>query len=74
MERRANEFLELSGRLYEENKKKWKTLFKDFDEDVYNDTILKVYDNLLDGVDTEGDLNGYWFKSFKNNLKRRSSS
>lgn len=70
MERRANEFLELSGRLYEENKRKWKTLFKDFDEDVYNDTILKVYDNLLDGVDTEGDLNGYWFKSFKNNLKR----
>lgn len=70
MLKKANEFLELSGRLYESNKIKWKKMFPTFDEDVYNDTILKVYDAILKGEDTESDLNGYWFKSFKNNLNR----
>ena len=70
MEKRAKEFLELSGRLYTTNKEKWKKMVDGFDEDIYNDTILKVYDNILKGADTQGDLNGYWFKSFKNNLNR----
>ena len=70
MEKRAKEFLELSGRLYTTNKEKWKKMVDGFDEDVYNDTILKVYDSILKGADTQGDLNGYWFKSFKNNLNR----
>ena len=70
MEKRAREFLELSGRLYEANKNKWKKMVNDFDEDVYNDTILKVYDSILKGEDIEGDLVGYWFKSFKTNIKR----
>ena len=42
----------------------------DFDEDIYNDTILKCYESILKGADTGGDLQGYWFKSFKNNLNR----
>ena len=70
MEKRAKEFLELSGRLYTTNKEKWKKMVDGFDEDIYNDTILKVYDSIVKGADTQGDLNGYWFKSFKNNLNR----
>ena len=70
MEKRAREFLELSGRMYEANKNKWKNMVDDFNEDVYNDTILKVYDSILKGEDIECDLVGYWFKSFKTNIKR----
>lgn len=70
MEKRANEFLVLSGQMYEENKRKWRNLVEGFNEDVYNDTILKVYEHILNGEDTGGDLIGYWFKSFKNNLNR----
>ena len=70
MEKRAKEFLELSGKLYTTNKNKWKTMVDGFDEDVYNDTIIKVYESILKGADTQGDLVGYWFKSFKNNLNR----
>lgn len=70
MEKRAKEFLELSGRLYEQNRIKWKTMVDGFDEDIYNDTIIKCYDSILKGADTEGDLVGYWYKSFKTNIKR----
>lgn len=71
MEKRAKEFLDLSGRLYEENKSKWKKMIGSFDEDVYNDTILKVYEAILKGEDTEGDMVGYWYRSFKNNMVRQ---
>ena len=70
MEKRANEFLKLSGELYEGNKQKWRAMFENFDEDVYNDTIIKVYEHILSGEDTEGDLLGYWYKAFQNNLKQ----
>lgn len=73
MERKAQEFLTLSGELYEENKRKWKNLVPNFDEDVYNDSIIKVYDAILKGEDTEGDVLAYWFKAFKNNLNRKKS-
>ena len=37
----AEQFLELSGKLYQQNKVKWKSLLKkidlSFDEDIYND-------------------------------------
>lgn len=69
MEKRAKEFLELSGRLYEENKRKWKVE----DEDIYQDTIIKVYDAILKGEDTDGDIVGYWYRSYKNNIKREKS-
>jgi hypothetical protein len=70
MEKRAKEFLEMSGRLYTANKEKWGKILGSIDEDIYNDTILKVYDNILKGADTGGDLQGYWFKAYKNNLNR----
>ena len=69
MEKRAKEFLELTSRLYEENKRKWKVV----DEDIYQDTIIKVYDAILKGEDTDGDIVGYWYRSYKNNLKREKS-
>lgn len=73
MEKRAKEFLDLAGKLYEQNKRKWSNIVEDFDEDVYSDTIIKVYDSILKGADTEGDLKGYWFKSFKNNIIKKQS-
>lgn len=73
MEKRAKEFLDLAGKLYEQNKRKWSNIVEDFDEDVYSDTIIKVYDSILKGADTEGDLQGYWFKSFKNNIIKKQS-
>lgn len=70
MKKRADEFLILSGELYEQNKRKWKSLVEVFDEDIYNDSIVKTYEAILKGEDTEGDVIAYWFKVFKNNLKR----
>jgi hypothetical protein len=70
----ANNFLELSGKLYEKNKVKWKSLLKKvgltFDEDIYNDTIIKVYEQLLENEYIPEDVNAYWYKSFLNNIKR----
>lgn len=73
MEKRANEFLRLSGEYYEVNKFKWRLMVDGFDEDIYNDTIIKVYDSILRGADTEGDLLGYWFRAFKNNINKKNS-
>lgn len=70
MYKKAVEFLKISGELYETNKIRWKKLVNDFDEDVYNETIVKVYDAILRGEDTDTDIVAYWFSSFKNNLKR----
>lgn len=71
MLKRAEEFLKLSGEHYVRNKKKWSSTVEGFDEDIYNDTIIKVYDNILKGADTDGDLMGYWYRSFVNNIKRK---
>ena len=74
MERRAREFLNLSATLYDTNKKKWKKMLENmglqFDEDVYSDSILKVYDAIMKGEDIEGDMVGYWYRCFLNNIKR----
>lgn len=70
MEKRAKEFMDLAGKMYEQNKRKWSNIVEDFDEDIYSDTIVKVYESILKGADTNGDLQGYWFKSFKNNLNK----
>ena len=73
-EQSAQNFLELSGKLYQQNKVKWKNLLKKvgltFDEDTYNDTIIKVYDHLMKNEYIPDDIVGYWYKSFLNNLKR----
>lgn len=73
MEKAAKEFLEQSGRLYETNKKKWSKNLKDkgydFDEDIYNDSIIKTYDAILK-KEVDGDYIGYWYQTFLNNTKR----
>lgn len=78
MEKRAREFLELSGIHYEEYRKKWKSQLKKlnlkWDDDIYNETIVSVYesineDEVMDGAD-DSILLGYWYRSFINNLKR----
>lgn len=70
---KANEFLNYSGEHYEENKKKWSTRLKkqglSFSEDIYNDTIIKVYDHINKGEYT-GDIESYWYQSFLTNTKR----
>lgn len=77
MEQRARNFLNLTSRYYEKNKVKWNGLLRSvglvFDEDVYNDTIIKVYDKLMNEEDletTEDEVIAYWYQSFVNNIKR----
>lgn len=77
METRAREFLDLSARMYEQNKDKWEHLLKSiglsFDEDIYNDTIIKIYDKLVNEEDiekTEDEIIAYWYQSFVTNIKR----
>lgn len=76
MEKRAREFLDLTATLYEKNKVKWTGLLKSvglvFNEDVYNDTIIKVYEKVItDDIDkTDDELIAYWYQSFVNNIKR----
>lgn len=44
-----------------------------FDEDIYNDTIIKIYEKLLSEEDletTEDEVMAYWYRSFVNNIKR----
>ena len=69
---RAAEFLAYSGEHYEENKKKWTTRLKkqglSFSEDIFQDTILKVYAHIEEYKGT--DIDGYWYKSFLQNTRR----
>lgn len=73
----ARKYLNLANDKYLDYLKKWRTHIQekgyDWDEDVYSDTILKVYDNILkNGIkdDSEEGLSNYWFKSFIVNIKR----
>lgn len=77
MEKRAKEFLAIAERHYNENREKWDSLLSSigmsFDEDVYNDTILRVYDKMLNDEDittTEDEVMAYWYKSFVTNMRR----
>lgn len=67
-------FLQESGKLYEGNKRKWKLILKNkgiaFNEDIYNDSIVKTYDAILKREIDDGDYVGYWFRCFFNNSKR----
>lgn len=76
-ETQARKYLNLANDKYLDYLKKWRTHIQekgyDWDEDVYSDTILKVYDNILkNGIkdDSEEGLSNYWFKSFIVNIKR----
>ena len=73
----AQNFLNIANIYYNDNSKKWRKHCLErnleWNEDVYSDTILKVYDyikhNGLKYTDEQGILN-YWFKSFITNIKR----
>ena len=73
----ASRFLKFVNEHYEDYKKKWaKYLYDkqvDFDEDVFSETVLKVYDYInTNGIkdDSDSGLANYWFKSFNTNIKR----
>ena len=55
MEKRARQFLDIAERYYERNKVKWVSLLQSiglsFDEDIYNDTILNVYDKISSNME-----------------------
>lgn len=72
---KADEFLTMAGQQYNENRKKWGTRLKkmgySFSDDIYNDTILKVYDKLnTNKLPDNIDIVSYWYKSFLTNTKR----
>lgn len=73
----SSRFLKFANEHYEDYKKKWaKYLYDrqvDFDEDVFSETVLKVYDYInINGIkdDSDSGLANYWFKSFNTNIKR----
>lgn len=74
MQREADEFMRKVGLVYEGNKKKWCSLLKkqsvQFNEDIYNDSILKTYDAILKKEIGDKDYMGYWYRTFLNNSKR----
>lgn len=74
MEKAAQDFLRQSGELYENNKRKWSKIIKDkgydFSEDIYNDSIIKVYDAIIKKEIDTTDYLGYWYQTFINNTKR----
>ena len=67
----GEEFLKYAGEHYKEMKNKWTARLKKrgliFSEDIFQDTILKVYDHISD---YNGDIQSYWYQSFLNNTKR----
>ena len=76
-ESQAKRFLKFANDNYNDFKKKWrKYLYErqiDFDDDVFSDTILKVYDYInKNGINdtTDSGMANYWFKAFNINIKR----
>lgn len=76
-ERQANEYLKWIGRNYEKQKMKLIAFCKDknydFDEDIFCDTYLKIYEKIFKyGIkdDSEKGFDGYTFMSFKINTMR----
>ena len=74
---KAKRFLQFVNDNYNNLKKKWaKYLIDkqiDFDEDVYSDTILKVFDYInTNGIkdDSDSGFANYFFRAFNINIKR----
>lgn len=77
MESQARRFLEFASKHYSEFSNRWRKYLTDkdmeFDEDVFSETIIKVYDNIKSkGIKDDSDtgLANYWFKSFQMNTRR----
>lgn len=72
---KADDFLTYSGQYYDTNKKKWaarlKKLGYQFSEDIYNDTILKVYE-YLSKIEKDIDMEAFWYQAFLINTKREA--
>ena len=73
----SSRFLKFANEHYEDYKKKWAKYLYDrqvyFDEDVFSETVLKVYDYInTNGIkdDSDSGLANYWFRSFNTNIKR----
>lgn len=73
----SSRFLKFANDHYEDYKKKWRKYLYDrqieFDEDVFSETVLKVYDYInTNGIkdDSESGMANYWFKAFNINIKR----
>lgn len=73
----SSRFLKFANDHYEDYKKKWRKYLYDrqieFDDDVFSDTILKVFDYInTNGIkdDSESGMANYWFKAFNINIKR----
>lgn len=76
-EKQAKKFLNWINRNYEEQKSKLKAFCADknyeWDEDIFCDTYLKIYDKILKGKlidDSDKGFDGYFFMSFKINTMR----
>lgn len=76
---KTQEFLTYAGERYETNKRKWKERLKKigykFSDDIYNDSIIKVYDKLNENEHLQDiqDMESYWYMSFLNNTKRETT-
>ena len=73
----ATRFLQFVNDNYNNLKKKWAKYLIDrqieFDEDIYSETILKVYDYIsANGIkdDSESGFANYFFRAFNINIKR----
>lgn len=73
----ANEYITYVGEHYEEMKNKCKSRLSKrnliFSEDIFQDTLLKIYDNLEKYKDNKLDISSiesFWWQSFLNNTKR----
>lgn len=73
---KADEFLKYSGEHYNDLKKKWSGRLSkvglQFSEDIYNDSILKVYNALSNHEIEDINIEAFWYKSFIQNTKRDS--
>lgn len=74
---KGNAFLEYVGEHYEESKKKWSARLKkqglQFSEDIYNDSVISIYNYLNKHIDNKLDettIEGFWYKAFLINTKR----
>lgn len=69
----ADEFLKYSGEHYNDIKKKWKARCKknnvQYSDDIFQESIIKVYSHLLEKPYT-GDVESYWWQAFINNSRR----